>query len=178
MKKSLAAFFKKIIPVIVALIFVVSVSGCKKEEGPMEQAGQLIDKSVESSKDDMKQAGESVKKDPEKEKAALVISGQWLTLVDAGKSLESWQEGNEYFRNSVKQEQWQKVVQTVRTRLGKVISRKLKNKIYQEAMPGEPQGHYIVMQYETSFQNNKLATEEVSMFEENGVYRVSGYHLR
>lgn len=113
----------------------------------------------------------------EKEKAAVTIAEKWLALIDTGKYSESWREANEYFRNSVKKDQWEKIVRSVRTSTGKVISRKLKTKIYKTALPGEPQGQYIVIQYTTSFQNNKSATEEVSMFDKNGRWRVSGYHL-
>jgi hypothetical protein len=115
----------------------------------------------------------------EKDNAAVIVADKWLTLVDSGKYSESWREANEYFRNSVKQDQWATIVQPVRTSLGNVISRKLKAKIYKKASPGEPQGQYIIIQYETSFKNKKSVIEEVvAMFEKNGRWRVSGYHLR
>ena len=115
----------------------------------------------------------------EKEKAAVAVADKWLNLVDSGKYLESWREANEYFRNSVKQDQWALIVQPVRKNLGKLISRKLKAKIYKNASTGEPQGQYIIVQYETSFQNKNLVIEEVvAMLEKNGRWKVSGYHLR
>ena len=42
MKRSIAAFLKGIIPVMVALVFVIAVSGCQGEgkEGTMEKAGK------------------------------------------------------------------------------------------------------------------------------------------
>ena len=72
MKKTLATFLKGIVPVIFALILVVAVSGCQKEEGAMEKAGKQIDqgveavkesaeKTVDTTKDTVKQAGEAVK---------------------------------------------------------------------------------------------------------------------
>jgi hypothetical protein len=77
MKKSVIAFLKGIFPVIVALVFVVSVSGCqKKEEGPMEQAGKKIDQSVEATKDTVKEAGEKVKEGAEKTKETVETGAQ------------------------------------------------------------------------------------------------------
>ena len=123
-------------------------------------------------------AGISWAANAEKEKAAITITEKWLVLIDTGKYSESWLEANEYFRNSVKKDQWDKTVQSVRTSIGKVISRKLKTKIYKTALPGEPQGQYIIIQYATSFQNKKSATEEVvAMLDKNGRWKVSGYHL-
>jgi hypothetical protein len=123
-------------------------------------------------------AGISWAANAEKEKAAITITEKWLVLIDTGKYSESWREANEYFRNSVKKDQWDKTVQSVRTSIGKVISRKLKTKIYKTALPGEPQGQYIIIQYATSFQNKKSATEEVvAMLDKNGRWKVSGYHL-
>ena len=40
MKRSIVAFLKGIFPVIVALVFVIAVSGCQKQEGTMEKAGK------------------------------------------------------------------------------------------------------------------------------------------
>ena len=54
MKRSIVAFLKGIIPVIIALVFVVAVSGCQRQEGKegtMEKAGKKDDESVEKTKD-------------------------------------------------------------------------------------------------------------------------------
>jgi hypothetical protein len=115
----------------------------------------------------------------EKEKAAVTSAEKWLALIDTGKYSESWQEANEYFRESVQQDQWEKIIWSVRTPLGKVISRELKTKIYKKESPGEPQGRYIIIQYATSFQNKNTTTKEiVDLFDNNGRWIVSGYHLK
>ena len=40
MKKSMVTFLKQILSLILALVFVVTVSGCQNQEGTMEQAGK------------------------------------------------------------------------------------------------------------------------------------------
>ncbi|HEX2966274.1 MAG TPA: hypothetical protein VHO84_10825 [Syntrophorhabdaceae bacterium] len=70
MKRSIVAFLKGIIPVIAALVFLVSVSACQRE-GTMEKAGKKIDKSLEATKDAMKEAGDKVKEGGEKTKEAV-----------------------------------------------------------------------------------------------------------
>jgi len=93
MKRSLVAFFKGIIPVIVALVFVVSVSGCQQQEGTMEKAGKKIDQSVEATKDTMKQAGETVKKEAEK-----TVEATKDTMKQAGETIK---EGAEKTKEAV-----------------------------------------------------------------------------
>ena len=51
MKKSFVAFLKGIVSVIVVLVFVVAVSGCQKEEGPMEKAGKKVDEGIQATTD-------------------------------------------------------------------------------------------------------------------------------
>jgi hypothetical protein len=80
MKKSIVALLKGIIPVIVVLVFIVSVSGCqKKEEGPMEKVGKKIDKGVDATKDAMEQAGEKVKEGVEKAAEAVKDTAEKAT---------------------------------------------------------------------------------------------------
>lgn len=114
----------------------------------------------------------------DQEDAAVATAGQWLALLDTGKYPDSWREANEYFKNSIKQDQWNNTVQSVRTNLGKVLSRRLKAKINKTPKPNEPKGRYLIIQYTTSFQNKKSVTEEVVvMLDKNGRWKVSGYHL-
>jgi hypothetical protein len=71
MKRSIVAFLKGIMPVMVALVFVIAVSGCQKQEGPMEKAGKKADEGIEATKDAMKEAGENVKEGAEATKEAV-----------------------------------------------------------------------------------------------------------
>lgn len=59
MKKSVLAFLKGIVSVVAVLVFVIVISGCQKQEGVMEKAGEKVDKAVEK-------AGEKVKEGTDK----------------------------------------------------------------------------------------------------------------
>jgi hypothetical protein len=99
--------------------------------------------------------------------------------VDEGKYVESWNEAAELFKNAVKQEQWEQAIQAVRTPLGKLVSRKLKSTSYQTSLPGAPDGQYLVVVFETSFENKKSAIETVTpMMDKDGKWRVSGYYIK
>ncbi len=117
--------------------------------------------------------------DSEKEKAAVSAATKWLGIVDDGNYSESWKEAAAYFKNAVEQEQWEQSLQAVRKPLGKLVSRKVKSQSHKTSLPGAPDGEYVVIQFETSFENKKSAVETVTpMLEKDGKWRVSGYYIK
>ncbi|MBN1932565.1 MAG: DUF4019 domain-containing protein [Desulfobacterales bacterium] len=115
----------------------------------------------------------------DKEKSAVVAAEKWLTLIDEGKSAESWEQAAKYFRSAVNKEQWEKTLAAVRNPLGKLITRKVKIKSYNTSLPGAPDGEYVVIQFESSFENKKSAIETVTpMLQKDGNWRVSGYYIK
>ncbi len=117
--------------------------------------------------------------EPEKEKAAVAAAEKWVVLVDGGKYAESWKDAATYFKNAVKQEQWEQAVQAVRNPLGKLVSRKVKSSTYKTALPGAPDGEYVVITFETAFENKKTAIETVTpMMDKDSKWRVSGYFIK
>jgi hypothetical protein len=115
----------------------------------------------------------------DREKAAIVAAEKWLTIVDKGKYMESWEESSEYFKQALTQDQWQQAVQAVREPLGKLVSRKVKSATYTTSLPGAPDGQYVVIQFNTSFENKKSGTETVTpMIDKDGKWRVSGYYIK
>ncbi len=115
----------------------------------------------------------------EKEKAAVYAAEKWLALVDSGKYAESWNQAAVYFKNAVRQEQWEQSLQAVRKPLGRLLSRTVKNKAFMTSLPGAPDGEYVVIQFDASFENKKSAIETVTpMLESDGNWRVSGYYIK
>ena len=67
----------------------------------------------------------------------------------------------------------------VRKPLGRVLSRKLKTATFETSIPAAPDGQYVVIQYDTSFENKKAAVETVTpMLDDDGKWRVSGYYIQ
>jgi hypothetical protein len=113
------------------------------------------------------------------EKAAAEASHAWLSLVDKGNYAESWNQAAMFFKNAVTKEQWLNSIRTFRVPLGKMITRKLKSKQYTKTLPGAPDGEYVVIQYETTFENKKSAVETVTpMLDKDGKWRISGYYIK
>jgi len=113
------------------------------------------------------------------EKRALEASDMWLKLSDSGRYAESWETTAALFRNAISKEQWNQSLNAVRKPLGKVIKRSVKSKQYATSLPGAPDGEYVVIQYETSFEKKKSSIETVTpMLEKDGKWRVSGYYIK
>jgi hypothetical protein len=120
-----------------------------------------------------------VRADSAAEEAALKASQAWLDLVDSGKYDESWEEASLYFKNSIKKEEWISTIKAVRDPFGKLSKRTFKSKQEVDSMPGAPDGDYIIIQYDTSFENKKSAVETVvPMLEKDGKWKISGYFVR
>ena len=115
----------------------------------------------------------------EAEKRAVAAAEAWLKLVDDGKYAESWGQAAEYFRNALTEEQWDQSLQAVRTPLGKLLSRKVLSTDHRTEVPGAPDGEYVIIQFQASFENKKSATETVTpMLEKDGKWHVSGYYIK
>jgi hypothetical protein len=115
----------------------------------------------------------------EAEETALEIAGAWLQLIDGGKYSQSWEESAEYVKALVNRGNFQKSLQGVRQPLGKIVSRELKSTRYTTSAPGAPDGQYVIIQYNTSFENKKSAVETITpMLDKDGKWKVSGYYIR
>ena len=112
-------------------------------------------------------------------KAAENAADSWLALVDSGQYGKSWSEAAALFRRQLSTEQWEKAASQVRESVGKRRSRNLKSGEVSRTLPGAPDGEYVVLQYDSSFENKKEAVETVvPMKDKDGVWRVSGYFIK
>jgi hypothetical protein len=112
------------------------------------------------------------------ETAALAAAQPWLAKVDAGQYAESWDEAAQVFRSAVTKERWAEMASSVRKPLGKVSERKLSSKHYTESLPNAPPGKYVVIQFDTKFENKKATETIVPMLDKDGKWRVSGYFIK
>ncbi|MRR07690.1 MAG: DUF4019 domain-containing protein [Deltaproteobacteria bacterium] len=123
--------------------------------------------------------GIATAQNPQKEKAAVASAEKWLAAVDQGKYLDSWQEAAVYFKNAVTKEQWEQSMLSFRKPLGRLVSRKVKSTLYRTTLPGAPDGEYVVITFETAFENKASAVETVTpMLEKDGKWRVTGYFIK
>ena len=113
------------------------------------------------------------------EQLAQQSAEAWLALIDSGKYADSWQEASQYFKNAVTKEKWESAMHGNREPLGKLVSRKLRSAQYTTALPGAPDGEYVVIQYDSSFEHKQTAVETITpMLDKDGKWRASGYFIK
>ncbi len=111
--------------------------------------------------------------------AALRAARAWLAVVDAGNYDESFKATAGYFRTAVSKEQWRQAMEGIRRPPGNVLTREIKGKTYVTELPGAPDGQYVVIQFNTAFENKRAAVETVTpMLEDDGSWRVTGYFIK
>ena len=111
--------------------------------------------------------------------AAQAAADVWLGLVDDGQYDQAWQKTASLFQKAVPQASWTATANAHRTPLGKMLSRKLVSANFTKALPGTPEGSYVVAVYEASFEHKKTATETVTAaLDTDGQWKVSGYYVR
>jgi hypothetical protein len=110
---------------------------------------------------------------------AMTAAQAWLTRVDAGSYGESWDESAAYFQEKVPKVQWQTSLDTKRTPLGGMVARKIRKATYARALPNAPEGEYVVIEFDTAFENLPQSTETVtSMRGKDGSWKVAGYLIK
>jgi len=111
--------------------------------------------------------------------AAMRSADQWLALVDAADYGESWELAAQPVREAMPKVQWEVTLQELRKKLGGVVRRKLRAATYAKDPPNAPPGEYVVIRYDTTFENRPLAVETITPVRQpDGHWRVSGYFIR
>lgn len=121
----------------------------------------------------------SVRADAESIEQATTAARGWLSLLDGQEFDESWRLAGKLLKGAVAQEEWTAKLSVTLGPLGKKTSRGVKSSEYSTTMPGAPDGEYVLIQFDTSFENKRAAVETVVMKRESdGLWRVSGYFIR
>jgi hypothetical protein len=103
----------------------------------------------------------------------------WLQLMDKGEYYKTWETASSLFQNAIDKEKWVKKVKPVREPFGKIISRKIKKYQYLKALPGAPDGEYVYIQFQTSFEKKRASIETITpMLDADGIWKVSGYYVK
>ena len=112
-------------------------------------------------------------------KPAVAAAESWLATLDSGRYTDTWEETAQVFKDTVAQSRWEPAVQGARQGLGVVISRKVRSMRYVNAVPNAPPGHYVIIEFDTHFENRPLSIETVTPTRTKaGTWRVAGYFIR
>lgn len=104
---------------------------------------------------------------------------QWLNTIDAAKYAESYDMAAPMFKVAVTKPDWERAMNAARAPLGTNNSRQLASATYATSLPGAPDGKYVVMQFNSVFQNKKAAVETLTMIlGDDGKWRPTGYFIK
>lgn len=127
----------------------------------------------------MSLASSVARADEEAQKKAVAVAEAWLELVDKGEFDKSWEAAAAMSQDVVTREQWTQQISAARRPLGKRVFRKPILAKYETSLPGAPDGEYVIVQFQTIFENKATAVETVTpMKDPDGEWRVSGYFIR
>jgi hypothetical protein len=113
------------------------------------------------------------------EKPIVAAAQIWLHEIDSGNYAKSWQQASTYFQGAVTERNWMDALNGARRPLGKLLARTLVKTQSATSLPGAPDGNYLVMQFDTSFENKKAAVELVTFVrEKDGSWRAAGYYIK
>jgi hypothetical protein len=111
--------------------------------------------------------------------AAKAAAKEWLALLDAWDFTGTWEQAGELLKAAVEQRRWERQMSVTLGPLGRAQSRAVRSSEYSTTMPGAPDGEYVEIKYDTSFENKQTAMETVVMRKEtDGAWRVSGYFIK
>lgn len=102
----------------------------------------------------------------------------WLDIVDNGDYVQSWQQADAFFQKNITQELWVSKLEEVRTPLGDVKTREQTNRKTFDSLPQLPKGEYVLLQFNTDFENRPQSTESVTLKKSDGQWQVIGYFIQ
>lgn len=113
-------------------------------------------------------------------KSAAQKSGlEWLGVIDSGKYAESYDTAAAMFKAAITKQDWSRAVGAARGPLGAVGKRTPASATYTTTLPGAPDGDYVVLVLNTSFENKKEAVETLTMaLDKDGKWRAAGYFIK
>jgi hypothetical protein len=110
---------------------------------------------------------------------ARAAAKEWLVTLDAQDYDGTWDAAGKLLKAAVGQQEWSAKLSVTLGPLGKVKSRAVRSSEYSTTMPGAPDGEYVVVTFDTVFENKQTAVETVPLMkEDDGAWRVSGYWIR
>ncbi len=119
-----------------------------------------------------------LKGDEGAEDAAAAAARDWLALVDEGRYASGWDAAAPAFKRMMTRNEWDRAVHSVRAPLGPCLSRRLTSHKLVDSFPGGPSGPYVVLRFESDFENKRGAVETVTpAFGKDDLWRVAGYYI-
>ncbi len=111
-------------------------------------------------------------------KAATEAALKWLELIDSAAYAESWDQASAFFKANTPKEKWVETLEGLMPQFGENNKREADGSRYLTKIPGGPDGEYVMLRFNSSFENKEEAVETVTPAKDGETWRVSGYYIR
>lgn len=112
-------------------------------------------------------------------RVAEAAADSWLELADQGQSEGTWRQASSLFQAAISRTDWERALSAARAPLKELVSRHVESAEFYETLPGAPDGKYVVLTFNSSFERKAAAVETVTvMQDEDGPWRVAGYFIK
>ncbi len=106
---------------------------------------------------------------------AILFVQKWLSLMDENRYPETWDSLAGIFKQTATKEQWLDDLDGFRKPLGKLVQRKIQHVTESSE---ENLGKYLIVQYQSLFENNTSKVEAISVIKESGNgWKILGYSI-
>ena len=96
----------------------------------------------------------------------------WLNLIDTERFAESWKQLGSKLQAKYTENAWAKALHPLLSQAGKI-----KKRTFRSANYSDSQGQSVVIEFDSSFANLKIGKENVTLTQEEGQWRVTGYGI-
>ena len=163
------------------LLLVIALTACNPPSDPsQDQARRAQEATVvppDPSRDQARRAQEATV--TLAKQLAEQAARQWLKLMDAGHYAATHDNADALFKKAITRDAWVERLRWVRKPLGERKSLSLLSAEYTTEVPGAVDGHYVVMQFSSSFENKAKAAETLTVVRESDrVWRITGYFIK
>ena len=106
-----------------------------------------------------------------------IAADESLTLLDQDDYLGAWESSASIFQEVVTPDAWTSQLEGVRKKFGKAKTRTRTNAVVQKDPSNHPPGEYIMINFDTGFENDDV-TETLILFKEKNRWKLAGYFTK
>lgn len=110
--------------------------------------------------------------------AAVEAALDWLILLDNRDYAGTWESAADIFQAAMSRRDWIERIAAVKTPLGSLVARSFKSSQGVTNPAGAPEGEYLVIRFNTRFENRVTVETVVMRHGIGGSWKVSGYFIR
>ena len=100
------------------------------------------------------------------------LATSWLNLIDAEHFAESWQQLGSKLKAKYNENAWATALRPLLSQAGKIRKRTFRSVSYSDA-----QGETVIVEFESSFTKATTSKELVTLVQEQGQWKITGYGI-